>query len=144
MTREINKKGLELIQQYEGCQLQAYICPAGILTIGYGHTGPDVTRGQIITSSQADDLLRRDLLKFCQGVADKVKVTVSDNQFAALVCFAFNLGLGSLGGSTLLKLVNRGDFPGASMEFMKWNRSNGKELPGLTRRRNAERELFNA
>lgn len=142
--KEVNQKGVDLIKQYEGCCLRSYLCPAGILTIGYGHTGPDVKKGQVISKDEAERLLQQDLLKFSKCVADRVKVTITDNQFAALVSFAYNLGLGSLYTSTLLKLLNRGDFSGTSMEFMKWNKAGGKVLAGLTKRRNSERELFNA
>ncbi|NHR05723.1 lysozyme [Chromobacterium haemolyticum] len=136
--------GITLVKSSEGLKLVAYKCPAGIWTNGYGHTGPDVTPGQVITQAQADALLARDLERFEAGVARLVKVPLNQNQFDALVCFSFNLGLGALQGSTLLRLLNAGDYAGAAAQFPRWNKAGGKELPGLTRRRAAEQSLFQA
>ncbi|WP_019099941.1 lysozyme [Chromobacterium haemolyticum] len=134
--------GIALVKSFEGLKLIAYKCPAGVWTIGYGHTGPDVTPGQVITQAQADALLARDLERFEAGVARLVKVPMTQNQFDALVCFSYNLGLGALQGSTLLRLLNAGDYAGAAAQFPRWNKAGGKELPGLTRRRSAEHALF--
>lgn len=134
--------GIMLIKSFEGLKLVAYKCPAGIWTNGYGHTGPDVTPGQVITQAQADALLARDLERFEAGVSRLVSVQLTQNQFDALVCFSFNLGLGALQGSTLLRLLNAGDYAGAAAQFPRWNKAGGKELPGLTRRRSAEQALF--
>jgi len=134
--------GTTLVKSSEGLKLIAYKCPAGIWTNGYGHTGPDVTPGQVITQVQADALLARDLERFEAGVARLVQVHLSQNQFDALVSFSFNLGLGALQGSTLLRLLNAGDYAGAAAQFPRWNKAGGKELPGLTRRRAAEQALF--
>ncbi|WP_337881804.1 lysozyme [Chromobacterium haemolyticum] len=136
--------GITLVKSSEGLKLVAYKCPAGIWTNGYGHTGPDVTPGMVITQAQADALLARDLSRFEAGVARLVKVPLNQNQFDALVCFSFNLGLGALQGSTLLRLLNAGDYAGAAAQFPRWNKAGGKELPGLTRRRAAEQSLFQA
>lgn len=136
--------GITLVKSSEGLKLVAYKCPAGIWTNGYGHTGPDVTPGMVITQAQADALLARDLERFETGVARLVKVPLNQNQFDALVCFSFNLGLGALQGSTLLRLLNAGDYAGAAAQFPRWNKAGGKELPGLTRRRAAEQSLFQA
>ncbi|OQS41126.1 lysozyme [Chromobacterium haemolyticum] len=136
--------GIKLIQGFEGLRLKAYQDSVGVWTIGYGHTGPDVTPGQVITQAQADALLARDLERFEAGVARLVKVPLNQNQFDALVCFSFNLGLGALQGSTLLRLLNAGDYAGAAVQFPRWNKAGGKELPGLTRRRAAEQSLFQA
>lgn len=136
--------GITLVKSSEGLKLVAYKCPAGIWTNGYGHTGPDVTPGMVITQVQADALLARDLERFEAGVARLVKVPLNQNQFDALVCFSFNLGLGALQGSTLLRLLNAGDYAGAAAQFPRWNKAGGKELPGLTRRRAAEQSLFQA
>ncbi|KMN36495.1 muraminidase [Chromobacterium sp. LK1] len=136
--------GITLVKSSEGLKLVAYKCPAGIWTNGYGHTGPDVTPGQVITQAQADALLARDLERFEAGVARLVKVPLNQNQFDALVCFSFNLGLGALQGSTLLRLLNAGDYAGAAAQFPRWNKAGGKELPGLARRRAAEQSLFQA
>lgn len=140
--REINQAGLNLIKKYEGCSLKAYVCPAGVLTIGYGHTGLDVGKNQVITQFKADELLKNDLLKFCKTVDARVKVPLNDNQFAALVSFTFNVGSTNLFFSTLLKQVNRGNVPQAAEQFLKWNKAGGKVLDGLTKRRQAEKELW--
>jgi lysozyme len=142
--RRINKAGLSLIKQFEGLRLKAYKDVVGVLTIGYGSTGPHVKEGMIITEQQAEDLLKEDLDRFEQGVANLVKVPLNDNQFAALVSFSFNLGLGNLKASTLLKLLNAGKLDQVPSEFVKWNKAGGKVLAGLTRRRQAEAELFQA
>lgn len=134
--------GCALIRNAEGNKLTAYYCPAGILTIGVGHTGPDVTPGMKITQAQSDALLSADLAKFEKAVASAVKVPLTQNQFDALVSFTYNLGEGSLRSSTLLKRVNAGDMAGAATEFSKWNKAGGKALAGLTKRRKAEADLF--
>lgn len=144
MTRHINNEGLSLIKNYEGCRLQAYkpVFTERYMTIGFGHYGADVTSSMTITKQQAEDLLKKDLSRFEQGVEDCVKVSITDNQFSALVSFAYNCGINALKNSTLLKRLNNKDYTGASNEFLKWNKANGKPLAGLTRRRNAERNLF--
>lgn len=140
--RSINNAGIDLIKGFEGCKLTAYRDSVNVLTIGYGHTGSDVTDGLTITQEQAEALLRQDLDRFESGVSDLVTVAVSDNAFAALVSFSYNLGLGNLKASTLLKKLNAGDTAGAADEFPRWNKAGGKVLAGLTRRREAERTLF--
>ncbi len=123
-------------------KLNAYICPAGKPTIGYGHTGPDVRMGMVITQEVANSLLSKDVQSFSSGVSQLVKTTLNDNQFSALVSFAYNCGLGNFKTSTLLKYINSNQFQKAADEFPKWNRAGKLVLPGLTRRRIAERELF--
>lgn len=140
---KIGKLGIDLIKDFEGCKLTSYQCSAGVWTIGYGHTGSDVEQGMTIAPEQAEALLRKDLNKFETGVTTLVKVSLNQNQFDALVSFAYNCGLGALKESTLLKKVNAKDFTQASQEFLKWDKCNGKSLPGLTRRRKAEQTLFN-
>jgi GH24 family phage-related lysozyme (muramidase) len=142
-SRHINQTGLKLLTTFEGRKLAAYDDGAGVWTIGYGHT-KGVREGMTITQAQAEQLLREDLEKFESFVEDAVKVAINDNQFSALTCFCFNVGPGSkgFGGSTLLKLLNRGDLQGAANEFRQWNKVNGKPWLGLTRRRLAERALF--
>jgi lysozyme len=142
MSRTINASGKDLIKEFEGLRLKAYKDIVGVLTIGYGHTGKDVTEGLEIDLKRANDLLDKDLEKFCKGVEDLVKVSITDNQFAALVCFAYNIGLNALSGSTLLRKLNEGDTKAAAEQFLRWNRAGGKEVSGLTRRRQAERKLF--
>lgn len=134
-------KEAELIKSFEGLELEAYLCPADIWTIGYGHTG-DVKEGDTITKAEAEDLLDKDLEKFRSGVNICVKVPLNENQFGALVSFAYNVGIGSLQSSTLLKLLNAGDYDAAADQFPRWNKSGGKVLTGLTRRREAERAVF--
>ena len=134
-------KEAELIKSFEGLELEAYLCPADIWTIGYGHTG-DVKEGDTITKAEAEDLLDKDLEKFRSGVNRCVKVPLNENQFGALVSFAYNVGIGSLQSSTLLKLLNAGDYDAAADQFPRWNKSGGKVLTGLTRRREAERAVF--
>lgn len=133
----------ELIKKYEGCRLEAYKCPAGIWTIGYGHTGQDVFEGKIITQQEVDKLFNKDILKFEKAVSRMVKTTINQNQFDALVSFAYNLGIGALQNSTLLKKLNNNDFTGAANEFDRWVYGNNKtKLEGLVRRRKEEKELF--
>lgn len=134
-------RGISLIKEFEGLSLGAYLCSAGVLTIGYGHTG-GVQKGDRITEKKAEELLQDDLKKFENGVLRLVRVSLNQNQFDALVSFAFNLGVGNLGKSTLLRKLNDRDFKGAAAEFVRWNKAGGRELEGLTRRRNAEAELF--
>lgn len=139
---KISRKGVKLIQDFEGLELKAYKDSVGILTIGWGSTGPHVSAGMTITKEQAEQLLKKDLERFEKGVSDLVKVDLNQNQFDALVSFSFNLGLGNLKSSTLLKKLNASDYIGASNEILRWNRAGGKVLNGLTRRRIAERDLF--
>lgn len=134
-------KEAELIKSFEGLELEAYLCPADIWTIGYGHTG-NVKEGDSITKAEAEALLDKDLQTFRNGVKRLVKVPLNENQFGALVSFAYNLGLGSLQNSTLLKMLNAGDYTGAADQFLRWNKSGGKVLTGLVRRREAERAVF--
>ncbi|UJB32647.1 MULTISPECIES: lysozyme [Chromobacterium] len=138
----ISANGVKLIQQFEGLRLKAYQDAVGVWTIGYGHTGPDVTPGLVISQAQADALLARDLNRFETGVSRLVSVPLNQNQFDALLSFSYNLGLGSLQNSTLLRLLNQRDYAGAAAQFPRWNKAGGKVLPGLTRRRAAEQALF--
>lgn len=138
---KINNKGLELIKKYEGCRLLAYKCPAGVWTIGYGHT-QDVKSGMAITKADAERLLLQDIKRFEEGVEALVKVPLTSNQFSALVSFAFNCGLAALRSSTLLKKLNIGDLNGAAREILRWDKVNKKPVEGLTKRRKEEQKLF--
>lgn len=142
MAREVSEAGVRLVQEFEGCRLDAYRCPAGIPTIGYGATGPDIRMGMVWTQEQADERLAEDLARFAAGVERLVQVDLTDNQFAAIVSFAFNVGLGALRDSTLLRKLNAGDYAGAADQLPRWSKGGGRVLPGLVRRRAAERELF--
>ncbi len=137
-----NTAGLSLIKSFEGCELRAYKCPAGVLTIGYGHTGSDVTPGLVITPHRAEELLQGDLAKFERAVAASLKVSVTPNQFGALVSLAYNIGGAALAKSTLIKRLNAGKPQEAADQFLVWNKAGGKILKGLSRRREAERALF--
>jgi GH24 family phage-related lysozyme (muramidase) len=167
--RDVPDEGIELIKSFEGIpdgdpstvNIDAYLDPVGIWTIGWGHAIPhkgDFLRGAQnkavaralypggITRAQAETLLRGDLLDTAAAVARLVQVAVDDGQFGALVAFAFNVGVGALGKSTLLRLLNAGDRAGAANQFLAWDkgRINGvlQPIKGLTRRRRAERALF--
>ena len=132
---------VDLIKKFEGCKLTAYLCPAGVLTIGYGHTR-EVQEGQVITIDIAERLLKDDIAEAEEDIRKVLKVTLNVNQMAALVSFVFNFGLTKFASSTLLRRLNEGRLSEASMEFLKWNKSGGKVLPGLTKRRQAEKALF--
>lgn len=134
-------RGIALIKEFEGCRLSAYLCAAGVPTIGYGHTA-GVALGMTITLAQAEAFLREDLRKFEKGVSEALTRSVTQSQFDALVSFSYNLGVGALKKSTLLRLLNQGRTEEAAGEFLKWNRAGGKVLTGLTRRRQKEKELF--
>lgn len=137
----ISQKGLDLIKSFEGLRLSAYKCPAGVWTIGYGTTA-GVKPGQSITKERAEELLRDDVKRFEDQVLRLVKVPLTQGQFDALVSFTYNLGAANLGNSTLLRLLNAGDYKGAAAQFDRWTKAGGKELPGLVKRRAAERALF--
>ena len=139
---KVNFVGKDLIKKYEGCKLEAYKCPAGIWTIGYGHTGQDVFEGKTITQQEADSLLSKDLTRFEKFLNRIIKVPINQNQFNALASFTYNLGMGALQNSTLLKKLNNNDFIGAANEFDRWVYANGKKLEGLIKRRKEEKELF--
>jgi lysozyme len=140
--KQIGKAGLDLVKSFEGLKLRAYLCPAKVWTIGYGSTGPHVTPGKVITTAEADELLQDDLDRFEKAVTRLVTVSLTQNQYDALVSFAFNVGISALERSTLLKRVNAKLFDQAKAEFAKWNRAGGRPLAGLTRRRAAEAALF--
>ena len=137
----INSEGVNLIKSFEGMELEAYLDAVDVWTIGYGHT-KTAEPGMVITEAKAEELLREDLAEFEEAVTEAVEVSINFNQFSALVSFCFNLGADSLFQSTLLKLLNQGDFQGAADQFPRWNKAGGQELEGLTRRRKAERALF--
>ncbi|MEI6639088.1 MAG: lysozyme [Chlorobium sp.] len=139
---KIGENGLDLIRKHEGLRLEAYVCPGGKLTIGYGHTGDDVKSGLKIDNSKAEALLLKDVERFEKSVNELVTYPMTQGMFDALVCFAFNLGAGSLKSSTLLAKLNANDKQGAADEFLRWNKALGKVLDGLTARREGERRLF--
>jgi lysozyme len=143
---KISKLGLNLVRHFEGMYLRGYKCPANVWTIGYGHTGlvdgKPIHGNMIITEEKAIELLQQDMAVFEKAVKDSVKVPLTQNQFDALVSFAFNVGAGALRNSTLLKLLNQGKYEEVPAQFLRWNKGGGKVLAGLTRRRKAEGHLF--
>lgn len=137
-----NKKAVDLIKKYEGLRLTAYLCPAKVWTIGWGHTG-DVKKGDKITQHQAEAILDVDLDTHERGVEKLLAGRpYTANQFSALVSFAFNFGVKKLGESTLLEKFLKGDVQGAAGEFLKWKYAAGRVMPGLLKRRIEERALF--
>ena len=138
---KISQEGLALIKKFEGCELEAYKCAAGVLTIGYGHT-KGVTESMKITQSEAESMLVEELVEYEKAVLDAVTISIDQCMFDALVSWVYNLGGGNLKASTLLKVLNSGDFNGVPAQLMRWNKAGGKVLEGLTRRRQAEADLF--
>jgi len=152
----INQEGLDLIKYYEAggsfskkgnkAFLTAYLCPAGVPTIGYGHTRTVtesmVDESRTITITEAERLLIQDVSEFEDAIDSLVKAPISHNQRAALVSFAFNVGKTAFSKSTMLKKLNARDYAGAAAEFSKWNKGGGRVLPGLVKRRAAEMALF--
>lgn len=143
---KINRAGMDLIKSFEGVRLTAYRCPAGVWTIGYGHTSqagpPRVTAGMKITAQDAADILGRDLVAYEAGVQRALTRSANENQFSAMVSLAFNVGVAAFAKSSIARRFNAGDAQGAADAFLLWNKAGGKVLAGLTRRRKAERELF--
>lgn len=149
-----SQAGIDLIKRFESCRLATYDDATGktvnlgdlvegVLTIGWGHTGPQASPGNVITQDQADGILSQDLDKFEDCLNSLlIKVRPTQDQFDALIDFVFNLGCESLAGSTLLLKLNKGDMPGAADEFGRWVYFKGRILSGLVRRRNVERCLF--
>lgn len=133
-----------LTESFEGLRLDSYQDVAGVWTIGYGHTGSDIKQSMTITEDQAQTLIESDIASSVACVNSAVKVNINQNQFDALVDFTFNEGRGSFLRSTLLTLLNMGDFLGASGQFQKWIYAGGEVQPGLIRRRDAEAALFNS
>lgn len=143
---KVSAAGINLIKEFEGVRLKSYKCPAGVYTIGVGHTSaagpPKVGPGMEITNAQAMKILAQDLVQFEDGVEAAVRVPLTQNQFDALVSFTFNVGLGAFQKSTLLKKLNAEDYAAVPAELMKWTKAGGKELPGLVRRRRAEAAMW--
>lgn len=140
--RKIGLAGIALIKSFEGLELTAYRDAVGVLTIGYGSTGPHVKPGMKITEQEAEALLRKDLARFESAVDKLTGGNATQDQFDAMVSLAFNVGETNLAKSTLLKLHNAGDYVAAADQFARWNRAGGKVLNGLTRRRAAEANLY--
>ena len=137
----IGTKGLEMIKHFEGLELNAYQCAAGVWTIGYGHT-KGVQKGMVISEDTANEMLVEELNEYESYITGLVTVELNQNQFDAMVSWVYNLGVGNLKASTLLKVLNAGDYDGVPAQMMRWNKAGGKVLEGLTRRRQAEADLF--
>lgn len=137
------EKAKQLISEFEGFSGKAYLCPAGVLTIGYGHTR-GVKPGMVISENEAEKLLWGDLVHFKNDIAPLVTVDVTEGQFVALMSFAYNLGVGNLKKSTLLRELNKGNFVNAGDEFARWIYVKGQPTKGLMRRRAKEREVFDS
>jgi lysozyme len=141
------ERGLKLIKEFEGCKLTAYICPAGVWTIGIGSTrysdGSAVKRGQTLANEEAALLLLSKTLTSYEHAVNAIKVNLTQNEFDALVSLTYNIGAGNLASSTLVKMLKAGDPKSEiAQQFLRWDKAGGKPLAGLTRRRNAEAELF--
>lgn len=148
---KIGNKGLDLIKGFESLRLDVYRCPAGIPTVGWGHVvlpGEPFVLKQKISLDEAVSLLRKDLEKFEKCVNSAVKVSINQNQFDALCSLCFNIGVAAFSGSSLVRALNSGNYTLAGEKFLAWNKATVKGkltvLRGLTRRREAERELFNS
>ncbi len=134
---------VDLVKRWEGCRLKAYRDGGGILTVGWGHTGPDVTEGMEWTQAQADEALVRDLQVAELAVNHRITTkTLNANQIAALTSFVFNLGETQFAKSTLLRRVNEGEHIEAALQLISWHHDNGKKVRGLLRRRLDEAALY--
>ena len=146
MSRKINQAGLSLIKQFEGFEPVAYLCPAGVPTIGYGHTktvtAQDVRSKRTISEDEAEALLMEDVRDAESAVERLITVPLTDNQFSSLVSWTFNLGEWNLKSSTLRRKLNRGDYQSVPGEMARWVRAGSITLAGLIRRRKAEGALF--
>lgn len=139
-----SQDGIDIIKQFEGFKSKAYYCPAGKLTIGYGHVilpYENDLKSAVITEEQAENILRADI-QIAEATLNGTKLMLEQNQFDALVSFIYNVGPGAFLNSTLIKRLRVGDYPGAAHQFLRWTKANGVELSGLVRRRKAEKELF--
>ena len=140
------EEGLALIRRFEGFSARSYRCPAGVWTVGFGHTSaagpPAVSAGMTMTRGEANEILRRDSALFAGEVARSLQHELSDRQFSALVSFAFNVGIGNFRKSSVLAAVNGGDLAAVPRRLQLWVKANGRTLPGLVRRRAAEAEMF--
>jgi len=153
MPRQVSRAGLDLIKSFEGFSAKWYPDPAHgwkVATIGFGHTDAAgapkhaTSKGLVLSAEAATEILANDLEQYAEAVERAVKLPLSDNQFAALVSFTYNVGAGALAKSTLVKKLNAGNYGAVRSELAKWNKAGGKTLKGLTRRRAAEADLFEA
>lgn len=138
----VSNAGLSLIRSFEQCRLVAYLpTPEDVWTLGWGHT-QGVSDGDSCTQGMADGWLLDDLAWVETCIDQHVTVALAQNQYDALCSFIYNIGCSAFANSTMLKLLNAGDYEGAKDQFQRWNKQAGKELQGLTKRRAAEAEMF--
>lgn len=130
-----------LIKRFEGCRLMPYICPAGVWTCGFGSTGPDVIPGKPWAMEYAEKRLKRDVSKFVRATV-LLCPGLSGESLCAIADFSYNLGIGRLKASTLRRKINAEDWEGAGQELSKWVYGGGRKLPGLVKRRDAERAIL--
>ena len=142
MHRHTNSHGVELIKFFEGFRQKPYICSGGHSTIGFGHKILKNEQFSYISYEEAESLLYQDLFSAEKSVLRNINSTLSDDQFAALVSFTFNIGGGALQRSTIRQKINYGEYREAGLEFLRWVYSGGKLVPGLITRRKAEYGLF--
>ena len=140
-TMQISEEGISLIKSYEGCRLEAYQDSVGVWTIGYGHT-KDVKEGDKINQDEAEYMLQEEMIEYEGYINDFVEVPLEQCQFDALVCWVYNLGPTNLKNSTLLKVLNEGNYDGVPEQIKRWNKAGGVILGGLVKRREAEANLF--
>ena len=138
---KISAEGLALIKKFEGCELEAYQDAVGVWTIGYGHI-KGVKEGMTITKQQAEEMLLEELVEYENYVLEAVNHQLDQCMFDALVSWTYNLGPSNLNASTMLKVLNAGDYDGVPEQIKRWNKAGGKVLTGLVRRREAEALLF--
>ena len=137
----ISKEGLSLIKKFEGCELEAYLCPAGVWTIGYGHT-KDVKEGDKINKEEADYLLQEEMIEYESYINDFVEVPLNQNQFDSLCSWVYNLGPTNLKNSTMLRVLNEEKYADVPQVIKRWNKAGGEVLDGLIKRREAEAKMF--
>jgi lysozyme len=137
----ISQEGISLIKKFEGCELEAYKCAAGVWTIGYGHT-KNVKEGDSILKEDAESMLVHELQEYCNDVDIAVKVDLKQNEFDALVSWTYNLGPTNLNSSTMLKVLNEGKHNEVPAQMKRWNKASGQVKQGLVRRREAEALMF--
>lgn len=138
---KVSQDCIDLVKFFEGFEAKAYLCPANVWTIGYGRTR-NVKEGDVVNEKQAERDLLEELEEFGHQVSSTVKVSLEQSQFDALTSWTYNLGVGNLQSSTLLKKLNSGDKNSVPSEMLRWNKAAGKVLAGLTRRREAEAKLW--
>ena len=138
---KVSQECIDLVKFFEGFEPKAYLCPANVWTIGYGRT-KNVREGDVINEKQAERDLFEELDEFAEQVLNTVKVDLEQNELDALTSWTYNLGVGNLQSSTLLKKLNSGDKNSVPSEMIRWNKAAGKVLAGLTRRREAEAKLW--